>query len=121
MDFTKQTLRIDILKNIFKNKMIKTQELYEIIMTDNHTMHDNARKGFIFETISIILLIFKCLNINYTNILNGQLQSLKVCKNINELLKINIVQGNNPSDITIKQENKIIPISIKYRNKFLRY
>lgn len=49
----------------------------------------------------------------------GQLQSLKVCKNIKELLQIKIAQGNNPSDITIKQGNTIIPFSIKYRNKFL--
>jgi hypothetical protein len=119
IDFTKQIIRTDILVNILKNYTIKPKELFDKLMTDNNTIDDDKRKGFIFETISIILLISKCLNIDYTNILNGQLQSLKVCKNIKELLKIKIVQGCNPSDITIKKDNTIIPISIKYKNKFL--
>lgn len=117
--FIEQINRKDILNNILNNFNVDAIELFNILMTDNNTTNDNTRKGFIFETISIILLVSKCINIDYTNILDGQLQSLKICKNINDLLKINIVQGGNPSDITIKHNNKIIPISIKYRNKFL--
>ena len=119
MAFTKQIIRNDVLFNMLNNNTIKVKELYHILMTDNNTIDDDKRKGFLFETISIILLISKCLVIDYTNILSGQLQSLKVCKNINKLLKINIRQGDNPTDITIKQGNTIIPISIKYKNKFL--
>ncbi len=119
MDFTKQTIRKDVLFNMLKNNTMKAKELYDSLKTDNNTTDDDKRKGFLFETLTIILLISKCLNIDYTNILLGQLQSLKVCKNINELLKINIRQGDNPTDITIKQGNTIIPISIKYKNKFL--
>ena len=118
IDFRTQIIRTDILFNMLNNN-IKAKKLYNSLMTDNNTTDDDKRKGFIFETISIILLLSKCLNINYTNILNGQLQSLKVCKNINELLKVNIVQGGNPSDITIKQNDIVIPFSIKYKKKFL--
>ena len=143
LEFIKQIMRIDVLNNILKNTMLNSKDLYNILMNDNiiphdvlntntntntntnkkstiHTINtDDKRKGFIYETLSIILLISKCLSINYTQILTGQLQSLKICKNINELLQVNIVQGSNPSDITIKQCNITIPISIKYRNKFL--
>jgi hypothetical protein len=119
LKFVKQTNRKDVLYNILNNSDIDALELFNILMTDNYTTNDNTRKGFIFETISIILLVSKCIDIDYTNILDGQLQSLKICKNINCLLDINIVQGGNPSDITIKNKDKIIPISIKYRNKFL--
>ena len=38
---------------------------------------------------------------------------------INDILKIRIAQGNNPSDITIKHDENIIAFSIKYRNKFI--
>lgn len=122
MGFSKQLIRRDVLKNIIKNiklNEINAQELYNIIITDNDKTTDTSRIGFLFETLSIILLICKCLKINYSNIMNGQLQSLKICKNINDILNISIASGNNPSDITIKNNNKIIAFSIKYRNKFL--
>lgn len=119
INFMKQINRNDVLTNILKNKNIPVKKLYKILLTDNNTSNEYARKGFLFETLSIILLISKCLNINYTNILDGQLQSLKICKNISNFLKINIVQGNNPADLTIKQGDDIVPISIKYKKKFL--
>ena len=120
MGFSKQVIRRDILKNIIKNiNDLTADELFEIITTDNDKTTDTSRIGFLFETLSIILLICKCLKINYSNIMNGQLQSLKICKNINDILNLSIVSGNNPSDITIKNNNKIIAFSIKYKNKFL--
>jgi hypothetical protein len=51
--------------------------------------------------------------------MKGKIRAVTVCKNINELLKINIIQGSNPIDITIKQDDTLVPISIKYKNKFL--
>jgi hypothetical protein len=108
------------LKNIIKNiNDLTAKELFEIILTDNDKTNDKSRIGFLFETLSIVLLICKCLKINYTNIMNGQLQSLKICKNINDILNLSIISGNNPSDFTIKDNNKIIAFSIKYKNKFL--
>ena len=119
MNFMKQVKRIDVLTNMLKNHEILTKKLYVALLNDNMTTNDSTRKGFLFETLAIILLISKCLNIDYTYILDGQLQSLKICENILNLLKINIVRGSNPSDITIKQVDNTVPISIKYKNKFL--
>ena len=119
MNFHEQKYRKDILKNILSNTDIIHKKLYKYIITDNKTTEDERRIGFLFETLTIILLISKCLKVEYTNILDGQLQSLKTLNNINILLKQKIAQGNNPSDITIKQNDKIIAFSIKYRNKFM--
>ena len=120
MGFSKQVIRRDILKNIIKNiNDLTADEIFEIITTDNDKTTDTSRIGFLFETLSIILLICKCLKINYSNIMKGQLQLLKICKNIYDFLNLSIISGNNPSDITIKNNNKIIAFSIKYKNKFL--
>ena len=119
MDFKKQNIREDIVFNILNNTSINDVELYNKLITDNHSTDDDRRIGFLFETISILLLVSKCIDINYTNILTGQLQSLKNLTNINDILKIRIAQGNNPSDITIKHDENIIAFSIKYRNKFI--
>jgi hypothetical protein len=120
MGFSKQIIRRDVLKNIIKNiSDVSANELFEIIISDNSEITDKSRVGFLFETLSIILLICKCLKINYLNIMKGQLQSLKICKNVNDILNLSIVSGNNPSDITIKNNDKIIAFSIKYKKKFL--
>ena len=119
MDFKKQTIREDIVVNILNNIKIDNVELYTKLISDNHSTDDDRRIGFLFETISILLLISKCIKINYTNILTGQLQSLKKLTNINNILKQKIAQGNNPSDITIQHDETIIAFSVKYRNKFI--
>ena len=119
MNFYEQKNRKDVLKNIIYNIDISPKKLYNYIISDNKTTEDERRIGFLFETLTIILLASKCLKIEYTNILDGQLQSLKSLSNMNILLKQKIAQGNNPSDITIKQNEKIIAFSVKYRNKFI--
>ena len=92
MNFNEQKNRKDILKNILSNTDIKPKKLYNYIITDNKTTEDERRIGFLFETLSIILLISKCLKVEYTNILDGQLQSLKILNNINILLKQNLLK-----------------------------
>lgn len=119
MNFIEQKKRIDVLKNILSNYDLSAKKLYKYIITDNKTTNDERRIGFLFETLVIILMTSKCLPVEYSNILEDQLQSLKTVNNINNLLKQKIAQGNNPSDITIKQNDKIIAFSVKYRNKFL--
>jgi hypothetical protein len=120
MGFYKQIIRKDVLKNIIKNiNNLTANELFEVIISDNGETKDKSRIGFLFETLSIILLICKCLKVNYTNIMKDQLQSLKICKNINDILNLSIVSGNNPSDITIQDNDKIIAFSIKYKKKFV--
>ena len=119
MNFIEQKNRKNVLQNILSNTNISSKKIFKILITDNKTTDDERRIGFLFETLSIILITSKCLKIEFTNIMDGQLQSLKECNNINDLLKQKINQGNNPSDITIKLNDKIIAFSVKYRNKFL--
>jgi hypothetical protein len=76
--FIKQNTRKDVLINMLNN--IKNPELYNILMSDNQN-NDDSRKGYLYETISIILLISKCLSINYDYILESQLQSFFLRKN----------------------------------------
>ena len=119
MNFTKQKIRTDILINILKNNTANARELFDMLKTDNNSTDDDSRRGFIFETISIILLVSKCLKIKYTNIMLGKIRTATVCKNINDLLDKPIPQGKNPVDIMVKQDNMCIPITIKYKNKFM--
>ncbi len=119
MNLIEQKNRKNVLYNILANTNISSKKLFTRLITDNKTTDDERRIGFLFETLFIILLTSKCLKIEFTNIMDGQLQSLKESNNINELLKQKINQGNNPSDLTIKYNDKIIAFSVKYRNKFL--
>ena len=79
MTFIKQIIRKDILNNILNNITLSGRELFNILITDNYSdpLPDERRTGFIFETICIILEICKCINIDYNEVLDGQLQSLK--------------------------------------------
>ena len=63
MNFLEQKTRKDVLKNIILNIDIPSKKLYKMIITDNKTTDDERRIGFLFETISILLIIGKCLKI----------------------------------------------------------
>ena len=68
-EFKKQIIKEDIIFNILNNISINNVELYTKLISDNHSTDNDSRIGFLFETISILLLISKCINIDYTNIL----------------------------------------------------
>jgi hypothetical protein len=114
MKMIEQIIRLDVLYNLLQNTNIDSNIIFNSIISDDN----ESRKGFLYETLSIILIITKCINISYTNILIGQIQSLQVCNNIKDLLNHPINQGNNPADICIKNNDIIISFSIKYNNKF---
>ena len=118
--FNKQVVRKDILANMLTNTKLTGKELFELIMKENKESEDERRQGWIFESICQILILLKCVqNINYTEILEGQLQNLKQIKNINDLLKVKVDGGgNNIIDFAIKQDSTIIVFSVKYRNKY---
>ena len=82
MTFLEQKNRKIVLKNMILNIDMIPKKLYKIIISDNKTTVDDSRIGFLFETLVTILLTSKCLKIEYTNILDGQLQSLKILNNI---------------------------------------
>ena len=128
----KQVFRKDILKNMLNylinknitgkeigNELTTGKELYDIIMKENKEVCDERRQGWIFETLSLILLVLKCISINFTEICEGQLQNLKKLTTFNSLLKIKVEGGgNNIADAVIKQGTTLIPITIKYKNKY---
>ena len=111
----------DVLAFILINTDLPSKDLYNLILTDNNTNNsdNNSRKGFIFEAICKLLIISKCLKINYNDILQGQLQSLTKYKNIINFLNNPINDGNNPSDLTLMKDNDIVAFSVKYRDNFI--
>ena len=119
-NFNIQKYRKDILANILANINLTGKEMYDLIMMENKEVIDERRQGWIFESLCQILIIMRCVqNINYSEILEGQLQNLIQVKNVNSLLNILIEGGgNNIVDLTIKQGSMMIPFSIKYRNKY---
>ena len=120
--FNKQVIRKDVLVNML-NGMDKTgNDLFQQIMTDDNSVIviDKIRQGFLYETIWELLISLNCIEgIDYTELCDGQLQSLSIITKINTLLRKKIRLGNNVSDVTIKQGITIIPISIKYKPNFV--
>ena len=116
--FIGQVFRKDILANMLANTNLSGKELYNIIMSDINSSPSDSRRGDLYETLCEILLITKCIeNINYINIMSGDLSSLKEVKTIKTLLCKKIHQGGNVSDISIKNGNIITCFSIKYKKK----
>jgi len=118
--FVNQLIRKDILENILLNIKLTGKEIFDMIMKENKEILNERRQGWIFESLCSILIILNCIeNIHYTEIYNGQLQSLKQIKNINSLLKIKVDGGgNNIVDMVIKQDDTFILFTIKYKNKY---
>jgi hypothetical protein len=101
------------------NDDLSIKELYNVILTDNNSNNSDSRKGYIFEVICKLLIISKCVKINYDHILIGQLQNLAKLENIIDCLNNPINDGNNPSDLTLMKDNDIVAFSVKYRDNFI--
>ena len=114
-----QNLR-DVLTNllIMKKSNLGSDKIFDIIMSDcGLSPPPNAsRKGYLYESLCILLVIFKCFKgICYSSIMIGLVPDLKCVKNIKLLLDKNIRSGGNVSDLSIMdEENKITIMSIKY-------
>ena len=119
VNFNIQKYRKDILSNMLANLKLSGKEMFDLIMMENTEVVDERRQGWIYESLCQILIALKCVQgLNYSEMLEGQLQNLTQVKNINVLLKLAIDGGgNNIVDLTIKQGPTTIPFSIKYRNK----
>jgi hypothetical protein len=116
-----QIHRKDILENMLSNISLSGKELFELIVKEkfNKKPCTESRQGFLFEAVCEILISLKCVeNLNYTEINNGQLQSLKKVNNIIDLLKENVSKGSNLVDMTIKQNGTLIPFTIKYKSYY---
>ena len=121
MSDSKPTARTDIVTNMLSlaSQDVKGNDMFESIMTDDHKTPSSSRQGYIYESICMILIITKCMCIDYTQIFEGQLQSLKSVFDIRTLLKVNIQGGgNNISDFTLKMGDTLVVFSIKYKNGY---
>ena len=121
--FVNQITRKDVLNNMLLNPKLGGKNLFKLIIKENNPLcedRDETREGWLYETFWEIIIILKCVeNINYSEILAGQLDNLKKITNINELLKCKVSGGgNNISDMTIRDGETLIPFTIKYKNKF---
>ena len=60
-NFKNQVTRLDVLEN-----MIHRHD-YQKILTNNYDKNNDKRyQGFVYETVSIILMITKCLNVHFS-------------------------------------------------------
>lgn len=117
---SKLVYRKDVLKFILDNIHLPNDVLFNMIIKGKDNNNNLSAQGFSYETIIEILLVTKCIDgLNYTSIYEGQLNNLKIIKNIKKLLDRKILgQGGNKVDISIQYLDTIIPISIKYRKNF---
>jgi len=117
--FECQIIRKNVLTNMLRHVHLSGSELFHLIMTETNEACNETRQGWLFETLSQILIMTKCMGIDYTEIYDGQLQSLKQVKNIRKLLNIKIDGGgNNIVDMVIKQDATFILFSMKYNKKY---
>jgi hypothetical protein len=120
VNFNIQKYRKDILSNMLANLKLSGKEMFDLIMMESKEVIDERRQGWIYESLCQILIALKCVQgLNYSKILEGQLQNLIQVKNISVLLKKLIDGGgDNIVDLTIMQGSTTIPFSIKYKNKY---
>ena len=85
---------------------------YDDIMSKSQ---DAREGGFIYETISITLIISKHLIPNHDHISDDHLEeaTLMPVTHLSQIYERSISQGNNPSDITLSIQDFIIPFGIK--------
>ena len=117
--FERPITRKDMLTNMLRHVHLSARELFHLIMTETNETCNETRQGWLFETLSQILIMTKCMGVDYDEIYDGQLQSLKQVKNIRKLLNIKIDGGgNNIVDMVIKKESTFIYFSVKYSKKY---
>ena len=87
---------------------------YDEIMNEFKQIKGDSIAGFVFETISIIVLpyLYDFEKLSESNISDN---TLKWMDSYSTELHKSISNGNNKSDITFKQEEYTIPTSIKYK------
>jgi hypothetical protein len=103
--------RKEILNEI--NKGVSYDDI--INSTDN-----KSKQGFIYETISTLVLTFKFLIPNYEEISDTKITTntfeFRSIKSIRELMEKGLYDGDNHSDLSIKYKDKWSPWSIKYKD-----
>lgn len=118
-EIVKQVKRMHIIRNLLVNSDLPADKLYDIIMENDKKNCSSSRKGFIFETLSIILIITKCLHpFQYDTIYKGKAKNLKKINDIRKLFDVPMNQGDNIVDLSFSNNNKVNFLSIKYRKNY---
>jgi hypothetical protein len=117
-DFIKPKKLKDVLSLIFKNKHLQPEEIFNLIITDNHIKNNSSRRGFLYEAIVRLCIIAKCFDyLHYTFFEHGKTTNFNHLKDIRELLEENLHKGHDSgSDIIIQQNDIHIFITVKYRD-----
>ena len=108
--------RHDILFKIGRDRLT-FQELLDLA---KGLKNETSFRGYIYETIVIILIITKQLIPDYEYISDTKISHNLIFKNvkcIKELMCKCIVDGNNESDISVKINGQWCPFSIKYKDE----
>ena len=103
--------RVDILDLALRGKSY--DDLIKLARND-------TEQGWLFETIVEFLTLSRCVfGINYDTFFEGYSKNQYKLKNITNFLNRPVNgQGNDDSDITLKIDETMYCVSVKYKNKF---
>lgn len=108
----------DLLRRMLDNKHLPGEMFLDFLLDEGKNT-SASRKGFLYETIFQILILLKCVSgIPYNELFDGQPSSLRKVENIMNFMKTNIKTGNNPIDISLKQDDTFIVFSCKYNKAY---
>ncbi len=104
----------------YENRLEVLQDIADGTPMDeiiNSTDKSNT-KGFLFEVISIICILMKCLFENYTEISDTNIETtpliFRPIKSCREILDQKITYGDNKADISVNINGTWVAFSIKY-------
>ena len=85
------------------------------------TATNDSQRGFLFESIVILLILTKSLNsLEYNEFHSGRIETSRRVERCTEVLNEKIHCGNNLADIIVKDKAyNIIAFSVKYRNGYV--
>ena len=126
--YQKPETRMDVMLKLIKHSDMNVDELFSMIMEengDNDEVYETgrSRRGNIYETLCIILILTKCFDgLNYTNVYKNFLHNLVVVTDVQDLLNVAVGGGgNNCADMVFSHTDnptELIGLSVKYWNKY---
>jgi hypothetical protein len=123
-ELKKQVFRKDVLANLILCSSLSytSKQIFEKVITDDYSQDDKSqsRQGWIYETLWIILITFRCIpRLQYTTIHSGPPSSLHVVSDVNDLFNILVNGGgNNIVDMTLQHGDTYTFLSIKYKEGY---
>ena len=127
IDYKTPVTRMDVMNNLIAHSNLDRDTLFSMIMEENEIVEDDeygrSRRGNIFETLCIILIMTKCFEgLNFTNVYKGFLHEPEVVTDTRDILNVAIGGGgNNCADMVISHVDnpeELIALSVKYWEKY---